>query len=129
MGPQECIAGLDNALAEAGEEITLRRTVGTGNNTVNIDAKVRALIRSYRLRDEQIAADLRVDDLLVTISPTDIERAQWPGGQMGNAAQGERSLPIKGDRFISGGRVRRIDVVAPFRVDGVIVRIEMRGVG
>ncbi len=129
MTPVTAIAILDRALARNGENVTLRRTVGVGNNTVNIDAPVRAFVRSYRLRDELIAGDLRVDDLLVTISPTGIAKAQWPGGQTHPSAGEEDDLPVKGDRIIAGGRVRRIDVVATFKVTGKIVRIEMRAVG
>jgi hypothetical protein len=123
------VSALDRALARAGEDIIIRRVVGTLPNTVNIDVNVRALVRSYS--PEELVGGITQTDSLVIISPSEIDRAQWPGGQAATMApfNPDTRLPKKGDKAIIQGRLRNIEVVDPFLVQGELVRIEMRVLG
>lgn len=76
----DLIAALDGGLALTGEDITIRRVVGKAPNQVNIDVKCRA--RVLALNDKQLAAGIPSNELNVIISPTQINNAQWPGGQV-----------------------------------------------
>ena len=122
------IALLDAALVEAGEDVILRRTVGT-QNIVNIDAKIRAHVRALIPRNqngEQVTG-LSQDHLRVLTSPTEIKNAQWPGGGIDASAPFniDRSLPRRGDRVIIKGRVYHVDVSNPIAAAGEVVRIEL----
>ena len=119
------ITDLDAALAESGELIILRRTVGTLNQT-NIDCEnLPANVRTPRL--EELVEGITQDDLRVIISPTRIAETQWPGGGVDAPApfNPDRSLPKKSDRIIRGGYVYRVEKVEAIKVNNVVVRIEM----
>src|SRR5258708_24588455 len=73
------VAALDDALAQAGEDIILRRIVGTAPNQINIDVMCRARVDAATV--QEILAGIPATDLHVTMSPTQINNAQWPGGQ------------------------------------------------
>src|SRR5258708_30008025 len=74
------VAALDDALAQAGEDIILRRIVGTAPNQINIDVMCRARVDAATV--QEILAGIPATDLHVTMSPTQINNAQWPGGQV-----------------------------------------------
>jgi hypothetical protein len=74
----DLIAALDEGLAIAGEDIILRRVVGTAPNQVNIDVTCRAVVTA--LSEAQIAAGIPSTELNVIMSPSEINAAQWPGG-------------------------------------------------
>lgn len=120
------IAALDAALAKVGETIVLRRVVGDLPNTVNIDVTCRACVRSYQ--PDQIVGNIKQTDSKVILSPSDIARAQWPGG----VPEGDpisASLPRMYDRVVVAGRARSINVVDPIYVDGELVRLELNVTG
>lgn len=119
------IENLDGFLAVSGEDIILRRTVGTGN-TANIDVTVRANVRTVRGPDELVNG-VGQDDLKIIISPTQIRDRQWPGGGVDGTApfNPDRSVPKRGDRVIIKGYGYRVDTVNPIAVLGEVVRIEM----
>lgn len=128
MSPEECIADLDAGLAETGEDVILRRTVGTAPNVLNIDVECRATIRTWRLKEEELVGGIAQAVILATISPTQIAAAQWPGGVAPGAAV-DPSIPRRLDRLIVGGRVHMIEAVDPITVNGVNVRYNMQLLG
>lgn len=125
----DVIAELDAALEESGEDVVLRRVVGTGN-AVNIDVTIRANVRSARTPD-QLAAGVYQDDIRVIASPTQIRDAQWPGGVATRPApfNPDQSLPRRGDFLIVKGRKFHVEVVDAISVRGHVVRIVMTAKG
>lgn len=117
------VDALDYALQRAGTNIiTLRRIVsGTA-----VDLQVRAHVRSYRLRDEAFVkgSEQAQDELMVIMSPTEINNSTWPGVN----STGPR-YPQRGDFAVIRGRQRAIEVVDPIYIGSDIVRIEMRVLG
>ena len=112
-------------MAQDGEDIILRRVVGQGATTANIDVKVRASVRAFR--PEELIGGISQTDSLAVISPTQIKDAQWPGGQPVTTGRykGIPWLPQNNDRAVIQGRNRAITFVKPFVVGGEIVRIEL----
>ncbi len=123
-----CIAALDAALEANGEDVVLRRVVGQGTATANIDVKCRALVRTWRLREEQIVAGIDQAVVLVTISPTPIVNAQWPGGVIPGQTV-DPSVPRRNDSLIIAGRLRNIDAVERLAIGGQAVRYDMQVLG
>lgn len=123
------VADLDRGLAKAGEDIVLRRVTGTGTTAVVVDATVRASVRP--LSADELVGTLAQGSAKAIISPTDIEAAQWPGGQPVSPAihQADPRLPKIGDKAIIQGRIRDIRDVNPILVDGDLVRIELMVAG
>ncbi|HVL73891.1 MAG TPA: hypothetical protein VM434_18620 [Beijerinckiaceae bacterium] len=123
------IDALDRALARAGEDVILRRVVGSGAAAVNIDVKVRASVRSPR--SDELAAGIAQTESIVVMSPSGIAAAQWPGGEVQNVVGGvlDPSLPRKGDWLVIAGKPRRIEHVAPIRIGDEVVRFKMRVLG
>lgn len=128
MNPQEIIDKLDNALAEYGEDVILRRNVGTGQKIINADVICRASVQPYRLRSEEIVGALTQNMLLVTISPTQIKKAQWPGGTP-PGQKPDPSLPRKTDQLTIQGAPRAPQTVGLRYVQNVLVRIEFMVLG
>ena len=121
-----CIAALDSALAtDNGEDVILRRTVGSAN----IDVKVRAMVRAFK--PEALIGGISQTDSLVVLSPTQIKAAQWPGGQpvTSGRLKGIAWLPQNNDRAIIQLRNRAITFVKPIAVAGEIVRLELTVAG
>jgi hypothetical protein len=123
----DAIRILDDALEAEGEDIKLRRVVGTVNQQ-NVDCDVRAGVRSPRA-DELVGA-ITQDDLFCILSPTQINRAQWPGGQPVTLTEDPR-IPSKnrGDRAYVRGKWRTVQWGQGFYPQGQLVRIEMRVLG
>jgi hypothetical protein len=94
------IAELDKSLAEDGEDIILRRVVGSSPTTQQfIDVTCRAFVRGYAAED--LIASITQRQRRVILSPTQINRAQWPGGQALSVVNDPR-IPSKnrGDKCI-----------------------------
>lgn len=130
MSPQECIGSLDSALAEAGEDIILRRIIGSGNNVQNIDVKCRAKVNAVSV--QEIAAGIMQTDQNVILSPTQINNAQWPGGTVPLVPPfdvDQRVPRTAADKAIVQKRLRTVAFVDPQFVDGELVRINMRVTG
>lgn len=124
----DCIAALDRAIAASGyEEITLRRVVGKGNTARNIDVPCLAQVNAVSL--EEITAGIAQTDLNVVISPTQINRKQWPGGHVPllppfNVDQ--RVPRENADKVIVRQKLWVVNYVDPKFVGGILVRINMR---
>lgn len=123
------IEDLDADLAAAGEDIVIRRLVGTGSNPINVDVRVRAVVRAFR--PEELVGTISQTDSMVILSPTEITEAQWPGGQpIGSApATVDPRIPKIGDKAIIQGKPRKISFVKPFIEGGELVRIELTVAG
>lgn len=124
------IDALDEALAEAGEDVILRRIVGTGSAAVNIDVTVRASVRRDARAIELVGTLAQGEDA-VSISPTQIDAAQWPGGQPASNAthKPDPRVPLVNDTLIIQGRPRKVKMVMPIVIEGELVRINMVAAG
>lgn len=124
------IASLDEALSEVGEDVILRRIVGTGAAAVNVDVTVRASVRRDATATELVGTLSQGEDVVI-ISPTQITTAQWPGGQPASNAthQADPRVPLVNDTLIIQGRPRKVKQVKPIVIDGELVRIEMVAAG
>lgn len=121
MTPAACIAALNRVLAAHGEDIRLQRLMGT--QQVPVEVACRAHVRGYE--PHELVGGIAQGDSRVLISPTEIEAAQWPGGQVEGAVVGDARVPKKGDRLFIAGRARQVEAVKPIYLDGELVRIEM----
>lgn len=126
------IAALDQALKLAGEDIILRRTVGKGDNQVNVDVTCRARVVAVSV--EQLAAGIPATDLNLILSPSEINAAQWPGGQLPAVPplNIDQRIPRAGvtDKIVMRGLApKAITFVDPQIIGGELVRINMRIAG
>lgn len=119
---------LDRALTRSGQTIVLRRLYGQAPNVVNVDSpNIRAGVRSPS--NEELSAGYAQTDSVVILSPTDLASAQWPGGELPSATVADPTLPRRNDKAIIDGRIRNVELVKPFVVGNVLVRIELRVLG
>ena len=126
------IAALDDALAKRGEDIVLRRVIGTAPNQTNIDVVCKARVDAATV--QQIVANIPATDLNITMSPTQINNAQWPGGQTPALPPFnlDQRIPRAGnsDKVIMRGQAPKAVVFVHPKFDGnELVRIEMRVTG
>jgi hypothetical protein len=127
--PHEAIAALDNALAEVGEDVVLRRVVGAAPNQQNIDVTCRAMVRSWRLKEEDLASGIKQALIIVIMSPTQIADAQWPGGEVATALNPNPAFPRLGDALIIRGHKRTITGVDAIPVGDEVVRFDLQVLG
>lgn len=118
------IAALDSGLVAAGEDIRLRLSVGTANK-VSVEVDCRAAVRSPTT--QEVAAGVRQDDLFCILSPSEINRRQWPGGQPPSMTDDPR-IPKKGGGYSAHvrGRWREVQWGQGFYPGGELCRIEIR---
>jgi hypothetical protein len=114
---------LDRALDRNHRLITIRRVVGQSPNAIVIDAvDVRAAINNYE--PEDLVGDIQQGTSKVIMSPTDLERQQWPGGLPPTAKEKDR-YPLNGDLAIVDGKARKINGDAElFKIGAEVVRLE-----
>lgn len=119
---------LDKMLRSDGQQVILRRVVGTTVQT-NVDCTCWAFVRGYR--PEELAGAVIQGDSEVIISATDIIAAQWPGGEpiQSPPIATDPRVPRSGDRIVSAGRVRAVIAAAPIYVADELhrVNIQVRG--
>lgn len=120
MSPVECIASLDRALAETGQDITLRRAVASNN----LDVTCRAFIRFERILPEEVGS-IRRDRWMVILSPSSLLATNWPGGAEGQFSEIDPAVPAKTDMLIINGIARTIRSVDPVTVQDVTVRYNL----
>lgn len=131
------VAQLDLALAADGQDIELWRLQGAGTNPAKVKVGCRAFVRR-RANKELVGAIVQNDDWVI-ISPTEIDRAGWPGpwtpsmpGVPAEATQNpnrDYRLPRKGDKAVINGIDRAIEVVKPIYLDNALIRIELQVLG
>lgn len=119
------IAALDRGLAVAGEDIKLRLTVGTANRE-NVDVNVRSAVRSPTV--QEVAGGIPQADFFCILSPSEINRQQWPGGQLPAAIIDDPRIPKKGGGYSAfvRGRWREVQWGQGFYPSGELCRIEIR---
>lgn len=114
MSPEQAIFALDRSLAAHGQDAILRRWSGSGSARTPTDVAVR--VRALDYKPEELVGGIMQGDTRVILSPTQIVAAGWPGPQ---------DWPRIGDRLVIDGRERNVQAAPPFRIDGVVVRIDV----
>lgn len=105
---------LDNALADAGEDLVLTRSYAEAPNDVPSKVTVRAGVRRHG------------NQWTVVMSMTQILADQWPGGERPSASAPDPRLPIATDRLTdAAGYVATIENVDPIRLGGEVVRLDI----
>lgn len=119
-------ADLDNGLAEVGEDIRLQRlTTAPGGAQVSFECTCRAVVRGYTPAEIVSGSGIIQQDVKVILSPSDIERAQWPGATP--MPEGvDRRVPVRNDRIIRQGRTYAVQAAQGIYVGGELVRIELQ---
>lgn len=116
-------AALDRALARVGLTVQLQRITGTIPNQTITAATVPAIVRAVRA--QQVIGTIKETDSNVTLSPSDIEAAGWPGGTPPTDGTDSR-VPKTSDRVKFNGRTCIILVVKPLYVRGELARIDLQ---
>lgn len=116
---------LDRFLANRGEDVVLQRIVGAVNQVVSA-VTCRAFVRGYLPQQLIAGSGITQGDSQVTLSPTQIGAAQWPGGVvMSNPAPTiDPRVPRQGDKMIVAGKLRTVQAAAPIYMNGELVRID-----
>lgn len=116
---------LDAMLRSDGQQVTLRRIVGTTNQTA-VDCQCWAFVRGYKANE--LAGAIIQGDSAVILSATDIIEAQWPGGQPVTSPPPETDprVPRATDRVIIEGRSRAIISADPIYVGGELHRVNLQ---
>jgi hypothetical protein len=125
------LAQLDRRLARRGEQIYLRRTVGTTNQSF-VQCRIPAIVRALTV--EQLIGNISQQNFFIICSPTHINQQQWPGGKT-PAATGviitptDPRLPITTDTLFLRGASKTVQRVAPVFDRGECIRIEINVLG
>lgn len=116
---------LDQMLRTDGQEVILRRVVGTTVQT-SVDCTCMAFVRGYR--PEELVGAVIQGDSEVIISATDIIAAQWPGGEpvQSPPVVSDPRVPRAGDRVVVAGRVRAVISAAPIYVANELHRVNLQ---
>lgn len=120
MSPDQALSALDRALADHGQDATLRRLLGLGPSRTESDVTVRIRMDDYR--PDEIVGGIVQGDSRVILSPSQIIAASW-GGTPADGTDGR--VPAKNDHLIVAGRIRVVQAGVPFYMDGQLVRIEL----
>lgn len=125
------LAQLDRRLNQRGEDIILRRTVGTSMQS-NVDCRIPAIVRALTV--EQLIGSVTQQNFFLIISPTHITKAQWPGGRTPAVTGGlidpaDPSIPLNSDKVFIRGLLKVVQRVAPVFDAGECVRIELSVLG
>jgi hypothetical protein len=102
---------LDRRLEQRGELVYLQRMVDQSTAQCAIPAIVRALTV------EQLIGDIKQQNFFLIISPTHINRQQWP------------RVPVTSDRVVVRGAQKAVQRVAPVFDAGECIRIELTVLG
>lgn len=116
-------ATLDRALARAGLTVQLQRITGTIPNQTITAATVPAIVRAVRA--QQVVGTIKETDSNVTLSPSDIEAAGWPGGTPPTDGSDAR-VPKTSDKVKINGRTCTILVVKPLYIRGELAWIDLQ---
>jgi hypothetical protein len=125
------LAQLDRKLAQRGELIYLRRTVGTINQSF-VQCEIPAIIRALTV--EQLIGNITQQNFFIIVSPTHIVRQQWPGGKPppltgGIVAPTDPRIPNTTDSVYLRGMQKVVQRVAPVFDRGACIRIELTVLG
>lgn len=124
--PAGIVARLDASLTRRGEDVTLRRTFGT--QLIPVDVTVRARMRGYQ--PNELVGGITQQDQAFILSPTQIDRAQWPGASVVPAGPPvDQRVPRLNDVLLTTRGKLTVLAAAGIYVDGVLVRLEGRARG
>jgi hypothetical protein len=132
MSAEAHIARLDASLERDGEDIIIRRVVGTAPNTAPVDIECRAKVTAEGT--DMLSGGITTTTYSIIISPTQIREAQWPGGTVAALPPFDRdqSIPRAGltDKVLMRGLPPiAIHYVDPVFLDGQWVRANMKATG
>ncbi len=118
MTPQRMLANLDRHLAKAGQDVTLRRRIGTTDTFVEVVC--RAKVEGFD--SEVLIGGVKQTASTFIMSPSAISTANTAG--LWPAAAGGGIWPVIGDLIDQGfGKGRKIEAVRPIIINGTVVRI------
>lgn len=125
------LAQLNRRLERRGELIELRRTVGTTNQSY-VQCRIPAIVRALTV--EQLIGAITQQNYFLIISPTHINRQQWPGGKPPAVTgsiiqQSDPRIPVTSDSVILRGAPKAVQRVAPVFDAGECIRIELTVLG
>lgn len=126
------LAQLDRRLAHNGEDIFIRRIVGTSVQSF-VECRIPAIVRALTV--EQMLGGISQQNFIVLISPTHLRAAQWPGGRtvmpgVGTLiAPADPMIPTTSDKVVLRGTQRSVQRVAPVFDGGECIRIELNVLG
>lgn len=115
-------------LKEAGETIKLRRVVGASVQSQQA-VDVECLAKVSGQSSDDLAGGVSQNELYCILSPSEINRAQWPGGMVVSATPGlDPRIPSKtrGDKAFVRGRWRAVRWATGEYPKGELVVIKMR---
>lgn len=124
MSPESAIAMLDRQLAQHGEDVLLERVTGTqGQITFSAPCRARLLVPR---EPQPVTEGAQQREQTYALSPSDINRAQWPGPAILPVPPGDRRIPKKGpDRLVVQDKTLAIENGVGIYVDGELVRVEV----
>lgn len=124
----EYVDALDRSLADAGEDIIIRRKAGSGANQVNVDVKCRARV-DWKRSEQMVGAVFQTWGEVI-LSPTQILAAQWPGGVYDGPviSDVDPRIPRSTDYAVIQGKQRQLLTSKPFFING-LVRLELTVAG
>lgn len=127
------LAQLDDRLKHRGEWVFLQRKVGSTVQSL-VQCRIKAIVNPLTV--EQLVGAVTQQNWLVITSPTQILRAQWPGGKpQASGAQGgiieptDPSLPVTNDILFLRGAQKTLTQPAAIFDRGMCIRIEMKVLG
>ena len=119
MTPDSARAALASQLAEHGEDVVLKRRIGTGATFDQVT--VRAFIRGFR--PDELVGGITQQDSRIIMGQEEILAAGWP------MTAGGFAWPRNGDFILIGGQQRAITAGTAIRLGGEIVRLEATAKG
>jgi hypothetical protein len=127
MTPEAAIAALDRGIEQSGQTVTLRRSIGASPNQAVVNVDIRAMVRHYTAIE--LLDGLSQADRKIVISPTEVNRIQWPGGVAPNYLV-DPNVPVSVlDRLTIDGRLYNVQSANPIKIDNTLVRIELQARG
>ena len=114
---------LDKSLRVDGQDIVLRRLVGT-TNQIAVDVRCRAFVRS-------IAATVTTPAVIqanmkIIMSPTEIINEQWPGGEPEVPPRlDDPRVPRRNDQVIVAGALANVMDCDPIYLANDLIRLEL----
>jgi hypothetical protein len=127
------LARLDRFLKRHGEPVWLQRQVGTAGAITRVRVEIKAWVKS--MMEDQMIASITQQNYMVIVSPTELFKAKWPGGQppspdtFGIIDASDRRIPETTDAIYIRGKPRTIKNVQPVFDGGSCIRIELNCVG
>lgn len=117
----EYVSSLDRANAVAGEWVTLKRMEPGTSPPIYRAVSCRATVRG--VRPEEVIGTIKLTDVRIIMSPTEISRAGWPGLATGKPA--DKSVPMINDKVVVKGREMQISFADIIYVGDAWVRANL----